>query len=60
MHKITDGVWTVDVLVDDDGDLNIWVSADDLRVFDTEADIADSEDTWATRLVAEKPTSAST
>ena len=52
MHKITDGVWTVDVLVDDDGDLNIWVSADDFCVVDTEADIADSDDTWATRLVA--------
>ena len=52
VRKIVEGGWTVEVLVDADGDLNIWVSAGDLRVVEDGADIADDDHKWAERFQA--------
>lgn len=52
VKKVVQGGWTVEVLVDEDGDLNIWVSAGDLRVVEDDADIADDDRKWAERFHA--------
>ena len=53
VERIMEGGWTVEVLVDEDGDLNIWVSHAEGCVVESDADIADSDRTWAVRLVDE-------
>lgn len=52
-HSLTDGIWTVDVVVDVDGRLCVWVSAKD---GDTPLNISDDPDLfhsykeWGTRF----------
>ena len=53
VERIVEGGWTVEVLVDEDGDLNVWVSHAEGCVVESDADLADSERTWAVRLVDE-------
>ena len=55
LRTLTDNIWKVEVLVDNDGDLNIWVTATDgeesIPVYDTDADIADDDNQQAFRFV---------
>ena len=41
IQRLTDGIWTVDVVVDVNGQLNVWVSAKD---GDTPLNISDDPD----------------
>ena len=51
VERIVEGGWTVEVLVDEDGDLNVWVSHAEGCVVESDADIADSDRTWAARFI---------
>ena len=55
LRTLADDIWQVEVLVDDDGDLNIWVTAIDgeesIPVYDTEDLIPYDDNQQAFRFV---------
>lgn len=57
LRTLANDIWKVEVLVDDDGDLNIWVTATDgeesMPVYDTGEDIADDYNQQAFRFVCD-------
>ena len=57
-QTLADDIWNVEILVDDDGHLNIWVTATDngdtMTVYDSGDDISDDDDQQAFRFVYNK------
>ena len=57
-QTLTDDMWKVEILVDDDGHLNIWVTATDdgdaMTVYDSGDDISDDDNQQAFRFVYNK------
>lgn len=57
LQRLTDEIWTIEVLVDENGHLNIWLSAYDgdtpMEICD-ETDMSDNESSWASRFYYRK------
>ena len=55
LYTLTDDTWKVEALVDEDGHLNIWVTATDdgeaMTVYDSGDDISDDDNQQAFRFV---------